>query len=382
MAAESPSPPPLSPPRPLAVPDHWCYHCDKRVVVETQAGQPDEVVCNECKLGFVESMLTPYIPIEPPPPPPSQPIAIPDEPDEPPLAIQFIQVLRLLAQVARDDDAPPPPPPPPPPRPLNSADPSPSDESDFLRIEIDGWDEDEGNNRNVRREDGEEEEEDDDDDDDDDEDDVRSVEIEGQSDDDEDDDEEEEEVEESEEDVRRRRRDVLRLRLHDFANRARSESRNRILDWAEILMGLEDNSIEFRFEMPETTDRYIGNPGDYVDAAEYEALLQNLADAEGRRGAPPASKSAVESLKVVEIKSVEESYVCAICKDGVKVGEFVKEMPCGHGYHVDCIEPWLAGRNSCPVCRFELQTDDAEYEVERKKRFPGSSSGTSGGNSV
>ena len=144
-------------------------------------------------------------------------------------------------------------------------------------------------------------------------------------------------------------------------------------------MGLEDNSIEFRFELPETTDRYIGNPGDYVDAAEYEALLQNLADAEGRRGAPPAAKFAVESLKVVEIKTVDESYVCAICKDGVNVGEFVKEMPCGHGYHGDCIVPWLASRNSCPVCRFELPTDDTEYEEEKKKRCPGSSSGSSGG---
>lgn len=292
------------------------------------------------------------------------------------LGSQFIQVLRLLAQVAREDDTPPPPPPPPLPRSLNPSDPSPSDD-DFLRIEIDGWDNE--NDEEEQDVEVEVEEEEEDDEDEDDEEDVRSVEIEGHSDDD-----EEEENEEREEDIRRRqRRDVLRLRLRDFATRARSEGRNRILDWAEILMGLEDNSIEFRFEMAET-DRYIGNPGDYVDAAEYETLLQTLAEAEGRRGAPPASKSAVEKLKMVEIKSVEESYVCAICKDGVNVGEFVKEMPCGHGYHGDCIVPWLGARNSCPVCRFELPTDDQEYEEERKKRSgagagAGASSGSAGG---
>ncbi|BBG94808.1 COP1-interacting protein 8 [Prunus dulcis] len=67
--------------------------------------------------------------------------------------------------------------------------------------------------------------------------------------------------------------------------RPSKDRRNRILDWAEILMGLEDNSIEFRLEVPES-DRYIGNPEDYVDAAGYEALLQTLAESDnaGRRG--------------------------------------------------------------------------------------------------
>ena len=76
--------------------------------------------------------------------------------------------------------------------------------------------------------------------------------------------------------------------------------RNRILDWAEILMGIEDNS-----------DRYAVNAADYVDdGAGYEALLQNLAEGDGggggggggRRGAPPAAKSAI-ALMVVPFMS-------------------------------------------------------------------------------
>ncbi|KAL2241953.1 E3 ubiquitin-protein ligase CIP8 [Sesamum indicum] len=321
---------------------YWCYHCDKRVAVETLADLPD-IVCYECKNGFVESIAAAV----PTPPAASDPI------DDPTFGNQFIQVLRLIAQAALEEDAPPPPP----------SDPS---DEDYLRIELDGWDHDN---------DDEDEDEDDDE---------HSVEVvheeeaddnrERRTEDNRSDGEDEDEIEvietrdeDEEEDMQRRGRDVLRLRLRDFASQA--TRRNRVLDWAEILMGLEDHSIELRLQVPDS-DTYVGNPGDYVDAAGYEALLQNLAESDsgGRRGAPPAAKAAVEALESVVIGKEENTIVCAICKDLVNVGEFAKNLPCGHGYHGECIVPWLGSRNSCPVCRFELPTDDPEYEEERKKK--------------
>ncbi|KAL2522232.1 E3 ubiquitin-protein ligase [Forsythia ovata] len=184
-------------------------------------------------------------------------------------------------------------------------------------------------------------------------------------------------------DTRRRRRDFLRLRLRDFAARAATR-RNRVLDWADILMGLQD--LELQLQVP-GSDTFIGNPGDYVDAAGYEALLQNLVENDngGRRGAPPASKAAVEGLENMVIGKEEASFACAICKDSLNMGDMAKKLPCGHGYHGDCIVPWLGLRNSCPICRFELPTDDPEYEEERKKRVAaagltaGPSSTSSGG---
>ncbi|KAG6422688.1 hypothetical protein SASPL_113066 [Salvia splendens] len=328
--------------RPGSGHQYWCYHCDKRVAVETLADLPD-VVCCDCKNGFVELIAAAAVP--------SADTAVPDPLEDPNFGSQFIQVLRLIAQAAREEDAPPPLP----------SDPS---SNDYLQIELDEWDngdeeeeeeedyEDEhsvevvreeeeevevenrergaGNNRSIGS--GDEDEE--------------GIEVVAREDDNED-----EMVE-----MMRRRRDVLRLRLRDFASRAASR-RNRILDWADVLMGLD-------------SDTYVGNPGDYVNASEYEALLQNLAESDSgaQRGAPPAAKSVVEGLKGFRIDKEENVIACAICKDTVNVGEIAKNLPCGHGYHGDCIVPWLGARNSCPVCRFELPTDDPEYEEDRKKR--------------
>ncbi|KAK4356056.1 hypothetical protein RND71_025027 [Anisodus tanguticus] len=328
-------------------PDYWCYQCEIQVAVETLPDLPD-VVCNNCKSGFVESVPSRAVSVSP------VTVTASNQIDDPTFGNQFIQVLRLIADAARDSDAPPPPP-------SEHADPS---DDDYLRVELDGWgnydddDEEEDNEVEVRDgDDGENRQSEDDDDDD------------GGNDDDVDEDEDEEnENRNDEEDLRRTRRDVLRLRLRDFAARA-ANRRNRILDWAEILMGLEDHSIELRLQVPDV-DGYIGNPGDYVDAAGYEALLQTLAesDGNGRRGAPPASKSAIVGLDTLVIKEEKEVMSCAICKDVVNVGEMAKNLPCGHGYHDDCIVQWLGSRNSCPVCRFELPTDDPEYEEDRKKR--------------
>lgn len=77
---------------------------------------------------------------------------------------------------------------------------------------------------------------------------------------------------------------------------------------------------------------------------------------------PPASKAAIESMPTIEIQEIHistESH-CAVCKDPFDLGTEAKEMPCKHIYHSDCILPWLALRNSCPVCRHELPPDNQD----------------------
>ncbi|CAO2817337.1 unnamed protein product [Amaranthus hypochondriacus] len=104
----------------------------------------------------------------------------------------------------------------------------------------------------------------------------------------------------------------------------------------------------------------------------YEAILGEMEDRMNEcRGSPPAAESVIENLPSiwVSVESVEENeVVCAICRDDFSGKEVVKQLPCLHYFHGDCIVPWLKMRNTCPVCRHELPTDDPEYESQKIER--------------
>ncbi|XP_019196057.1 PREDICTED: uncharacterized protein LOC109189890 [Ipomoea nil] len=102
---------------------------------------------------------------------------------------------------------------------------------------------------------------------------------------------------------------------------------------------------------------------DYLDALGLDESVEHGL----RRGAPPAAVSVVNSLPCVVIKDHEQldNLACAICKDSLSVGSVVNKLPCSHVYHPSCILPWLSSRNTCPLCRYELPTDDQDYEVRK-----------------
>ncbi|KAI8334396.1 hypothetical protein BC941DRAFT_472977 [Chlamydoabsidia padenii] len=49
----------------------------------------------------------------------------------------------------------------------------------------------------------------------------------------------------------------------------------------------------------------------------------------------------------------ETDHTCVICLDTLDVGQKVRELPCLHEYHCDCIDPWLTSKSGeCPLCKF------------------------------
>ncbi|GMI87157.1 BCA2 zinc finger ATL 11, RING-H2 finger C2A [Hibiscus trionum] len=98
----------------------------------------------------------------------------------------------------------------------------------------------------------------------------------------------------------------------------------------------------------------------------FDRLIDQLSQMEihntGRNERPPASKAAVEGMPTVEINEthIDNELCCAVCKEQFEIGTKVRNMPCDHLYHSNCILPWLQLRNSCPVCRHELPAAHGE----------------------
>ena len=53
--------------------------------------------------------------------------------------------------------------------------------------------------------------------------------------------------------------------------------------------------------------------------------------------------------------------ICSICIEEFEDGETIGILPkCNHGFHLECIKPWLTERqSSCPLCKTNVLTPDA-----------------------
>lgn len=86
-----------------------------------------------------------------------------------------------------------------------------------------------------------------------------------------------------------------------------------------------------------------------------QELLQHLS-LNDHQGPRPASQSSIDLMPTIHITQshLRTDSHCPVCKDRFELGVEARQMPCNHIYHSDCIVPWLAQHNSCPVCRQEL----------------------------
>ncbi|KAG8387400.1 hypothetical protein BUALT_Bualt02G0017600 [Buddleja alternifolia] len=103
----------------------------------------------------------------------------------------------------------------------------------------------------------------------------------------------------------------------------------------------------------------IASLGDYFIGPGLESLLQHLAENDPNKyGTPPAQKEAIDALPTLKIE--DTPFQCCVCLDECEIGTQVKEMPCKHKFHKDCILPWLELHSSCPVCRYQLPSDESK----------------------
>ncbi|XP_038610699.1 LOW QUALITY PROTEIN: E3 ubiquitin-protein ligase RNF181 [Tachyglossus aculeatus] len=85
---------------------------------------------------------------------------------------------------------------------------------------------------------------------------------------------------------------------------------------------------------------------------------------------PPAAKRIVQNLPTAVITGAQadKGLKCPVCLLEFEEEQTARAMPCQHLFHANCILPWLGKTNSCPLCRHELPTDNAEYEEYKKDK--------------
>lgn len=107
------------------------------------------------------------------------------------------------------------------------------------------------------------------------------------------------------------------------------------------------------------------NPGDYAwGQGGLDAVITQLLGQFENTGPPPAEKEKISSIPTVNVSQDQAdcSMECPVCKEDFAVGEPVRQLPCNHFFHSDCIVPWLEMHDTCPVCRKGLNGEDSNTQ--------------------
>jgi len=104
-----------------------------------------------------------------------------------------------------------------------------------------------------------------------------------------------------------------------------------------------------------------------------QAVEHDFENLDQENGTHPTSTNAWSALPKVNVTAYDleqtQNSNCTVCIEHFKLAEEAMRLPCGHLFHECCVKPWLQKHCQCPVCRYELPTDNTFYEHARQARM-------------
>jgi E3 ubiquitin-protein ligase DOA10 len=52
---------------------------------------------------------------------------------------------------------------------------------------------------------------------------------------------------------------------------------------------------------------------------------------------------------------------CSICLGEYEDNDELRKLPCVHFFHKDCVDEWLKGNGTCPICKQHIKEGISQY---------------------
>uniref|UniRef100_A0A803M6J6 RING-type E3 ubiquitin transferase n=2 Tax=Chenopodium quinoa TaxID=63459 RepID=A0A803M6J6_CHEQI len=84
-------------------------------------------------------------------------------------------------------------------------------------------------------------------------------------------------------------------------------------------------------------------------------LVQLSDSPTAKSGLDPTAISLLPSTLFKQMENDDEHIECSVCLSILEEDQQVRRLPnCNHVFHTSCIDQWLSGQATCPICRSEV----------------------------
>ncbi|KAJ1910535.1 hypothetical protein H4219_006186 [Mycoemilia scoparia] len=95
-----------------------------------------------------------------------------------------------------------------------------------------------------------------------------------------------------------------------------------------------------------------------------------------------ATPGAVQRSHTINTLPEYTHETCAVCIDEFEEGDKLRVLPCGHGFHKECIDPWLIKKSvECPLCKSDVRIG-LGLPIPEKKNEDGSAGNDNNGGDI